>query len=343
MTAESIPDHPPGLDRHAVASWLGLRSPVAFSRIGQGQSNLTYQAVDADGRRVVLRRPPVGRLLASAHDVEREHRILRALEATPVPTPPLIAFTADPAVSDAPLLAMGFVDGLVVDDADIAERLAPEARHRLGCGLATALATLHAVDLASTGLADLASHRSYAARQLRRWRAQWEASEPGDEPRVIELADRLAAAMPAQHELTLVHGDFHLRNVIAAPDGRAIRAILDWELCTLGDPLADLGTLLAYWREPGDVGGSLFPAAAPHGFPSRAELAATYAEATGRNLDALPFWHALALWKLAVIGQGVSRRAQDDPRNAAGSGLPAAELVGDLLERASQVAAEADI
>lgn len=343
MSGEPASDHPPELDRQAVASWLGLRSPVAFTRIGQGRSNLTYQAVDADGRRVVLRRPRVGRLLASAHDVEREHRILRALEPTPVPTPPLIAFTADPAVSDVPLLATGFVDGVVVDRPDIAQRLTAEARHRLGCALATALATVHAVDLDSTGLIELASQRSYAARQLRRWRAQWEASEPGDEPRAIELADRLAAAMPAQRELTLVHGDYHLRNVIATPDGGTIRAILDWELCTLGDPLADLGTLLAYWREPGDVGASLFPAAAPHGFPSRAELAATYAEASGRNLDALPFWHALALWKLAVIAQGVSRRAQNDRRNAAASALPPAELVGDLLARASYVAARAGI
>jgi aminoglycoside phosphotransferase (APT) family kinase protein len=336
-----------GLDVAAVADWLataaGLREPVRFARIGQGQSNLTFLATDADGRRLVLRRPPLGELLASAHDVAREHHILRALDRTDVPTPRIVAFTGDPAVTDVPLLAMEHVDGLVVDDLAIAEGLDPDVRRRLGLALPATLARIHAVDLEATGLVDLASHKPYAARQLKRWRRQWEQSRTRERPEVTELADRLEAAMPEQRELTLVHGDFHLLNVIAAPDGSAIRATLDWELCTLGDPLADVGGLLAYWPEAGDAVGGVFPAPRLPGFPGRAELAGAYAEATGRPLADVAFWHALGLWKIAVICEGVLRRALDDPRNAASAGAPTAETVDDLIAQARLVAFEAGI
>lgn len=336
-----------GLDTVAVAAWLaraaGLREPIAFARVGQGQSNLTFLATDAAGRRVVLRRPPLGRLLASAHDVAREHRILRALDATAVPTPGVVAFTDDPAITDVPLLAMAHVDGLVVDDMTVAEGLAPEARGRLGEALATTLAAVHAVDLEATGLVDLASHKPYAARQLKRWRRQWEASRTRELPAVEELADRLEAATPEQRELALVHGDFHLLNVIAAPDGGVVRAVLDWELCTLGDPLADLGGLLAYWPQASDVAPGVFPAPALPGFPRRAKLVEVYANATGRDVSAVAFWHALGLWKIAVICEGVRRRAIDDPRNAPSSGAPPAHVVDDLVAHARQVAFEAGL
>ena len=317
-----------GLDAAAVAAWLaedaGLREPVAFARIGQGQSNLTFLATDADGRRVVLRRPPLGDLLASAHDVAREHRILSALAGTGVPIPPVVAFTDDPAVTDVPLLAMGFVDGWVVEDpAAVDERVA--------LALPRALATIHAVDLEEIGLLDLASHKPYAARQLKRWRRQWEDSATRSLPVVGELADRLEAAMPQQRELTLVHGDFHVLNVILAPDGSTVRAILDWELCTLGDPLADLGGLMAY------ASPTLTGIAAP------AVLADEYMKASGREVTAaaLAFWHALGLWKIAVIVEGVRRRALDDPRNAPDGGVPAAHVVDDLIAQARLVAFEA--
>lgn len=332
-----------GLDAVAAAAWLaevaGLREPVRFARIGQGQSNLTFLATDARGRRLVLRRPPLGPLLASAHDVAREHRILRALGPTGVPAPGVVAFTDDPAITDVPLLAMEHVDGLVVDDLAIAEGLPAAVRARLGLALPRALASVHAVDLQATGLVDLASHRPYAARQLKRWRRQWEDSRTRELPAVTELADRLEAAMPQQHELTLVHGDFHLLNVIVAPDGAGVRAILDWELCTLGDPLADLGGLLAYWPQAGDLGTPVFAAPALPGFPSRAQLAAEYARASGRDVgSALAFWHALGLWKIAVIVEGVRRRALDDPRNAPPVGVPPAEAVDELVAQARQVA-----
>jgi aminoglycoside phosphotransferase (APT) family kinase protein len=334
-----------GLDAPAVSAWLagaaGLREPVAFARIGQGQSNLTFLATDADGRRVVLRRPPLGELLASAHDVAREHRILRALQGTAVPTPGIVAFTDDPLVTDVPLLAMEHVDGLVVDGLAVAEGLDPAVRRRLGLALPATLALVHGVDLETTGLADLASHRPYAARQLKRWRRQWEDSHTRELPDVIELADRLEAAIPEQLELTLVHGDFHLLNVIAAPDGGTIRAALDWELCTLGDPLADLGGLLAYWPLAGDAPGGVFPASRLPGFPSRREITEAYAAATGRDVGAVAFWHALGLWKIAIICEGVRRRALDDERNAASGGIPGADVVDDLVAQARMVAFEA--
>jgi aminoglycoside phosphotransferase (APT) family kinase protein len=336
-----------GLDEAAVAAWLrdaaGLRAPVGFARVGQGQSNLTYLAADAAGRRVVLRRPPLGRLLASAHDVAREHRILRALQPTAVPTPGVVAFTDDPAVTDVPLLAVEHVDGLVVDDLAVAEALEPAARGRLGLALVDALAHVHAVDLEATGLVDLASHKPYAARQLKRWRRQWEASRTREMPAVGELADRLEAAMPQQREVTLVHGDFHLLNVIAAPDGSAVRAVLDWELCTLGDPLADLGGLLAYWPQADDAHAGPTPMPRLPGFPSRAELVARYAERTGRDISPVAFWHALGLWKVAVICEGVRRRALEDPRNAPSAGVPSEHIIDELVAQARLVAFEAGI
>jgi aminoglycoside phosphotransferase (APT) family kinase protein len=312
-----------------VTEWiLGLdldaRAPLRFTRVGDGKSNLTYLVTDASRRRWILRRPPVGPRLASAHDVAREHRVLRALGPTAVPAPAVLGFTDDPEVGEAPLLLMAFVDGPVAGEL----RLDPDASARLTESLVAALARVHAVDLRATGLEDLASHAPYAARQLKRWRRQWEASRTRELPAVERLADRLATAVPEQRELTVVHGDYHLLNVIAAPGGEAIRAILDWELCTLGDPLADLGGLLAYW--PQDA----LPVQRAAGFPPPAKVAELYAAATGRDLSALGFWHALGLWKVAIICEGVRRRALDDPRNAARTGIPPAHAVEDLIARA---------
>jgi len=337
-----------GLDAGAVGAWLeglgiGARPPIALATIGQGKSNITALATDADGRRWVLRRPPLGELLPSAHDVAREHRVLAALQPTPVPTPGVVAFTTDPAVTDAPLLAMEHVDGLVVDAPAVAERLPLALRGAIGDALPRTLAAVHAVDLEASGLLDLASHRPYAARQLKRWTRQWEDSKTRELPRVDALAQRLRDAIPAQRELTLVHGDFHLVNAIVDAGDGDVRALLDWELCTLGDPLADLGGLLAYWAQPGDPPGAPFPASALPGFPTRRQLAQRYAEETGRDLSALGFWHALGLWKVAIICEGVLRRALDDPRNAErGATFPRAAIDG-LIERAWQVAGAAGL
>jgi aminoglycoside phosphotransferase (APT) family kinase protein len=244
-------------------------------------------------------------------------------------------------VSDVPLLLMEHVEGLVVDQMPIAEALTPAQRTAIGRGLVEALARIHAVDLTATGLETLASHKPYAERQLNRWQRQWEAVRMHDRPEMDDIGSRLRAALPPPGELTLVHGDFHLQNVIVAPGSGHVRAVLDWELCTLGDPLADVGGLLAYWPRPGDPAPAVFPAAALPGFASREHLARMYAARTGRSVEALAFWHVLGLWKIAVISEGVLRRAHDNPDNAVPVGTW--QAVDDLITRAAAVANEAGI
>jgi aminoglycoside phosphotransferase (APT) family kinase protein len=315
-----------GLHEGIVGDWilglrLGFEAPLRFERIGNGQSNLTYRVTDLPGSRAVLRRPPFGPPLPSAHDVAREHRILSALEVTPVPVPVVLGFTDDAMVTDVPLLLTQFVDGPIAGELDAHERA------RLAPSLARALTRVHEVDLAATGLDDLASHAPYAQRQVKRWRRQWEMSKTRELPALTELTERLAAAAPPQHELALVHGDYHPQNVIVASCSGEVRAILDWELCTLGDPIADVGTLLAYW---GDSDGA-------------AELVEAYAHETGRALTSLPYWHALALWKIAIICEGVRRRALEHDQNAAPTGTPPAQMVEELVARAWLVVEEAGL
>lgn len=324
-----------GIDMAAMTAWLaervGVEQPLTYERVGLGQSNLTYLATDVRGRRVVLRRPPMGELLASAHDVAREHRILSALEGTGVPLPAVHGLCEDPAVADRPVLVVSFVDGLVLDDRADAERLSTAARHAVGLSLTDTLARIHAVDLEKAGLADLASSKPYAARQLRRWSGQWELSRIRELADLDRLTTRLREREPAPGEITLVHGDSHLRNVIVDPGDAQVRAILDWELATLGDPLADLGTLLAYWPQAGDPPTMRFDASTVPGFATRTELVEHYAEVSGRDVSDVPFWHGLGLWKLAIILEGVRRRQLDDPRNLTAMGQIPAGAVDELV------------
>jgi aminoglycoside phosphotransferase (APT) family kinase protein len=339
-----MPASVPGLDVDAITRWsaeLGVDAdaPLRLSRIGIGKSNITALVEDAAGRRWVLRRPPLGELLDSAHDVLREARILTALAGIPVPTPRVLGLTESAAFTDRPVMLMEHVDGLVINDVDDAGRLSTQLREAIGHGMARALASIHAVDLRATRLDDLASHSPFARRQLRRWTGQWEASRLRPLAIVDELAERLANAVPDQAELTLVHGDFHIRNVIANATTGECRAVLDWELSTLGDPMADVGALVAYWSEPGDPPGAPLAVTTLDGFPSRRELAGTYARASGRSMETLGFWHTLALWKLAIIIEGVRRRAHD-------RGAPAPygpETVDWLVHRAESTAAQAGI
>jgi aminoglycoside phosphotransferase (APT) family kinase protein len=336
---------PIGLRRDAVTDWLqglGIATapPLRFQRFGHGKSNLTFLVSDSAAHRCVLRRPPLGELLPSAHDVARERRVLLALEATAVPSPRVLAFTEANDISDAPLLVMEHVDGIVVQDPNAAASLTRELRQAVGMGAVAALAEIHAVDLEHSGLSSLASHAPYAARQLKRWQGQWERSRTRDIPELERIAERLWAAIPEQHEVTLVHGDFHLRNLIVSPEDGTVRAVLDWELCTLGDPLADLGGLLAYWPHAGEAATAINAASTLPGFPTRDELAAAYAQRTGRSLETLGFWHALALWKVAVIAEGVLRRSQDRPENASPAGAATARGVDELVARAAAVAGD---
>ena len=331
-----------GLDQEAVTGWfdelaIAFTRPLLFERTGLGQSNLTYLVQDAEDRRWVLRRPPLGHLLPSAHDVVREARIMGALEPTNVPVPRILGVAQNPGIADAPLALMEFIDGQVVDTMEIAESLAPQRRRQIGVSLPTTLAKIHAVDIDAVGLSDLASHKPYAHRQLKRWSGQWEQSKTRELPELDDLTRRLAAAAPEQRELSLVHGDFHLRNAIVSRGTGAVIGALDWELSTLGDPLADMGTMLAYWPEPGEDMGD-FAASTLDGFPDRAELSRIYLEQTGRDPHALKYWHALGLWKIAIIAEGVMRRAMDTRQNKAASGTPTVKWIDALVDAAREVA-----
>ena len=337
----------PGIDVPAVTDWLverlpKLEPPLRFRRVGEGQSNLTYRVDAASGAVVVVRRPPLGEILQSAHDVAREHRILTGLSRAGGRVPRTLALCEDPQVTGAPFYVMEHVDGLILNRVSTAARLSAGERATAGRAMATTLVALHSVDLDRAGLGDLRRPESLASRQLRRWTRQWDASKTEELPLIDEVAEELATRMPPERETALVHGDYHLNNAIFGPDG-TVRAVLDWELCTVGDPLADVGVMIAYWNELGAAAtgfDALFrePVTELPGFPTPSELAATYADASGRDLTPLGFWVAFAYWKIAIIVEGVYRRWLNDPANGsdAGSLRPAvarlAGLAGDALE-----------
>ena len=304
-----------GIEQERVGRWIAEHAPDAtppfrYRLIAGGRSNLTYDVDDAAGRRLVLRRPPLGEVLQSAHDMGREHRILSALHPTAVPVPRPLGFCDDPAVTGAPFYLMEHVDGLVLRDAaDVPPAFGEPERRRTGEMIVDVLADLAALDPDAVGLGDLGRREGYVERQLRRWHRQFEQSRTRDIPSVDEVHRRLASHVPPQRRTAIVHGDYRIENTIVAPDG-TVRAVLDWELCTLGDPLADLGWLIAYWIEPGEDAPHMnrrMPTVLP-GFPDRAAVVARYVERTGADVSSLRFYVALALWKLACIAEGVYAR-----------------------------------
>lgn len=299
-----------GIDAAAITEWMAARvpdlaPPIRFELITGGLSNLTYRLTDARGGRWVLRRPPLGHVLATAHDMGREHRIISALLPTDVPVPPLVGFCEDTEVNGAPFYVMDHVDGVIARDVAAAGTLRLEARRAAGEHLIDVLAAIHEVDIDAVGLGDLGRRENYVERQLSRWHRQWEATKDRDDPTMETLHQRLAQQVPAQGPATIVHGDYRLDNCILHPDG-SIAAVLDWELCTLGDPLADVGLMLVYWSESGDqVSIGLPQGSTVEGFASRRELLDLYAARTGRDLSSIGYYVALGYWKLACILQGV--------------------------------------
>jgi aminoglycoside phosphotransferase (APT) family kinase protein len=332
-----------GIDVAPVTAWLAerlpeLEPPLSFERVGEGQSNLTYRVDDVAGRSVVLRRPPLGEILASAHDMAREHRILSSLSAAGGRVPRTFAFCEDTRVTGAPFYVMEHVDGLVPARVTTAERLSPAARGVAARELAATLVELQAIDLDAAGLADFRRPESLVSRQLRRWARQWHASKTRELPVIDEVASVLAARMPEERETVLVHGDYRLDNVVLGGDGR-VRAVLDWELCTVGDPMADVGLMIAYWNELGAAAtlpDALFrePVTELTGFPAGPALAEAYAGASGRELADLGFWVALAYWKIAIIVEGVYRRWLNDPANGSDAGTlrPAVDRLASLAQ-----------
>jgi aminoglycoside phosphotransferase (APT) family kinase protein len=247
-----------GIDPGPVTAWFranvaGVRPPLRFRQIAGGRSNLTYRVDDAAGSSWVLRRPPLHGVLPSAHDMGREHRVISALAGTPVPVPATFGLCQDAAVTGAPFYVMAYVDGVVPrDEATVAASLDEAARGAAAGSLVDALVALHQVDPDEVGLGDLGRRHGYLERQLARWQRQLEQSRTRPLPALDEVHRRLAANLPTQvGSARIVHGDFRLDNVVLSPAGQVL-AVLDWELCTLGDPLADVGLLLVYWAERRD-------------------------------------------------------------------------------------------
>jgi aminoglycoside phosphotransferase (APT) family kinase protein len=334
-----------GIDVPKVTAWFedhidGARGPLDFTLIAGGRSNLTFKVTDANGASYVLRRPPLGHVLATAHDMGREHRIISALQATPVPVAPALGYCDDPEVNGAPFYVMAFVDGLIVRGPAEGEALSPEARHKAGQSLIDVLVAIHDVDPAAVGLGDLGRTEGYIARQLKRWYGQFNQSKMREVPAVDEMHDFLSAHIPEQQGAAIVHGDYRLDNCMLTPEGD-VAAVLDWELCTLGDPLADVGLLLVYWNDPGDATQSLAGsgATAAHGFPRKTDLREMYAARSTRDLSHLDFYVAFGYWKLACILDGVYTRYAKGAMGADGASWEAFGQSVVHLAEASKAAA----
>ena len=300
----------PGIDHASVSRWLspligGIAGTLTFSKITGGHSNLTYSVSDASDRRWVLRRPPLGHVLATAHDMAREHRVISALAGSGVPVPGVIGMCADVEVNDAPFYVMEFVDGAVVKTLDDALVHPVELRRQMGRSLIEVLVSIHDVDVDAVGLSDLGRREGYIERQLKRWRAQFIESADRDVPHVLEVHDTLAARVPGQQGVGIVHGDYRIDNTIMGQDGR-VAAVLDWELCTLGDVLADVAAMIAYSDERASSGMGL-PMSA-EGFPKPGEIRDLYESISPRSLADLDFYLAFAYWRTACIIEGVYTR-----------------------------------
>jgi aminoglycoside phosphotransferase (APT) family kinase protein len=306
-----------GIDSEPVGAWLtshvtGAQPPYGYELIAGGRSNLTYRVTDGSGHRYALRRPPLSHVLPTAHDMAREYKVITALGPTAVPVPHTYGLCQDKEVNGSSFYVMEFVDGHILRDGPSArDALDESSRHRAGVSLADTLAALHAVDVDEVGLADFAKRDGYIERQLRRWSEQFSHSQVDgiDTADIVgRVHDKLSSDIPEQQATAIVHGDYRLDNTVLGEDG-TVTAVLDWEICTLGDPLADLGLLMVYWTEPGDqealVGVSPTTVA---GFPSRAEMKARYASTSGRDITRLNFYVAFGYWKLACIVQGVYAR-----------------------------------
>jgi aminoglycoside phosphotransferase (APT) family kinase protein len=336
-------DAPPGIPSPTrLAGWLNDHLPggpvelTHIQLIAGGRSNLTYRltvseapeaanaAVAAGRRLLVLRRPPLGHVLPTAHDMSREFRVLSALAGTQVPVAPLVAACTDDAVIGAPFYVMEHVPGVVLRTRADTEELTETQAADLSRCLADMLAAIHGVDVKKVGLGDLGRGAGYLRRQLDRWQRQWELSATREMPGYAELVRRLTAALPAEGETTLVHGDFRLDNALVtlSPQPR-ITAVVDWEMATLGDPLADLGLTLVYWTEDGEeawlspdpqAGAPTRPrgvstdATASPGFWTRAEFAAEYARLTGRDVSGIGYYVGFGYFKLAVVLEGIHAR-----------------------------------
>ncbi|MFV0258819.1 MAG: phosphotransferase family protein, partial [Acidimicrobiales bacterium] len=308
---------PVGIDAEPVTAWLvdhidGAKGPFEFELITGGHSNLTYRVVGADGTAYVLRRPPLGSVLATAHDMGREHKIISGINRTTVPVPAALGLCEDDGVNGAPFYVMAYVDGAVVHDGEIAEAELPatETRATLSRSVIDVLADLHTVDPTQVGLGDLGRTEAYLDRQLNRWRSQWENSKTRELKDMEEAFELLTAAKPPQRYTGIVHGDYRLGNMLTDAAKGSVAAVLDWELCTLGDVLADVGYLANNWLQPGEEsprGATSYPTMIG-GFWTREQMLERYAEQTGFEVANVDYYRAFQYWRLAAIVEGVMAR-----------------------------------
>jgi aminoglycoside phosphotransferase (APT) family kinase protein len=309
---------PPGLDLDALGTYLaprvgGLAGALRAEIIAGGRSNLTY-IVDDGQRRFVVRRPPLAHVLPTAHDMAREYRVLSALQDTGIPVPRVVVLCEDDSVIGARFYVMEWIDGHVVRDTIPAEFPdTGETRRAMSSALIDTLLDLHAVDPDAIGLADFGHPDGFLARQVRRWWQQWEASKTRELPSIEELRRRLDETVPAPSAPGIVHGDYRLDNVMYAPaDPSRIVAVIDWEMCTIGDPLCDVGLLCVYWADDDSEAAARTlhgrAITVEEGFYKRADVLRDYAAGTQRDLTSLDWYIALGAYKLAIIAEGITAR-----------------------------------
>jgi aminoglycoside phosphotransferase (APT) family kinase protein len=339
----SVASAPRGIEAARVSEWFSTHVreaelPLRFSLISGGHSNLSYRAEDAAGHLYVLRRPPLAMLMPSAHDVLRESRVMSALWDTAVPVPAVRGECRDESVTGAIFFVMDHVEGAVLrEPAEVERNVTEAARRRLAFELIETLAELHEVDPAVVGLGDLGRGSGYLQRQLRRWRSQWDGWKTRDLEAVDRVEGWLQRNLPERDEVTIVHGDFRLDNTIVSEQGD-VAAVLDWELCTLGDPLVDLGVMLAYWVDPGAQPiPHLSAATTLPGFPTGRELVDRYADVSGRDVSTIDLYLSFAYWKTAIVLEGVYARYRS---GALGDDH---EDFEDIRAAADRLAAEAEM
>lgn len=302
----------PGLDLRRLAGWLPGRvpgasgGPLSGRLVAGGKSNLTYEVSDG-AQRWILRRPPLGHVLATAHDMTREFTVMSALGPTSVPVPATYALCEDDGVIGAPFYLMELVEGVAYRHADQLAPLGPQRVRKISAELVDVLAALHRIDPAEVGLGGFGRPEGFLARQVRRWKQQLDASYCRDLPAADRLHAQLQARVPAQSRDGIVHGDFRLDNVLASADDRLV-AVIDWEMATLGDPLTDLALLLIYARFAKILGSAVADASQAPGFLSEPEIIARYEAGSDRPMGEFGFYLALAAFKLAVIGEGIYYR-----------------------------------
>ena len=323
-------DAPEGYTVDAVEAWIadnipGLSPPFKWTRLEGGHSNLTYKLDDSNGKEAVIRRPPQGQLLPKAHDMSREWSLISALGPTAVPVPEALGFCESPDVTGAWFYVMGCINGRPLYNNEETEEWVPEAkRPTLANSFVDVLADLHSLDPDEIGLSDLGKRDSYVGRQLKTWYRSWTSSIEGadfDDDRAHNLQRFFLKNLPQQEKARVVHGDYGLHNCLTGPDS-TVAAVVDWEISTLGDPLADLAYALNFFPDPSDtIPISPEAATAVSGFPTRTEMAERYETRTGRDLSNLDYYTGFNRWKSACIVHGVYARYMEGKKSSEGVDL----------------------